>query len=52
MNMKKIEQKMRLDHYINALNEIGKELGKSDAKEVHDYRAYNRNADHNYIQLI
>ena len=29
--------KMRLDHYINALKEIGKELGKSNAKEVHDY---------------
>lgn len=29
--------KMRLDHYIEALNDIGKELKKSDAKEVHDY---------------
>lgn len=28
---------MRLDHYINALNDIGKELEKSDAKELHDY---------------
>lgn len=28
---------MRLNHYINALKEIGKELEKSDAKEVHDY---------------
>lgn len=29
--------KMRLDHYINALKDIGKELEKSDAKELHDY---------------
>lgn len=29
--------KMRLEHYMNALNEIGKELEKSDAKEVNDY---------------
>jgi hypothetical protein len=28
---------MRLDHYINALNDIGMELEKSDAKELHDY---------------
>lgn len=28
---------MRLDHYINALKEIGKELEKSDDKEVNDY---------------
>jgi hypothetical protein len=28
---------MRLDHYINALKDIGKELEKSDAKELHDY---------------
>lgn len=31
------ETKMRLDHYINALNDIGKELEKSEAKELHDY---------------
>lgn len=29
--------KMRLDHYINTLKEIGKELEKLNAKEVHDY---------------
>ena len=29
--------KMRLDHYIGALKDIGAELEKSDAKEVHDY---------------
>ena len=29
--------KMRLDYYITALNDIGKELEKSDTKEVHDY---------------
>lgn len=29
--------KMRLDHYINALKDIGKELEKSNAKELHDY---------------
>lgn len=29
--------KMRLDHYINALRDIGKELEKSDANELHDY---------------
>lgn len=29
--------KMRLDHYIQALNDIGKELEKSEAKELHDY---------------
>jgi len=29
--------KMRLDHYINALKDMGKELEKSDAKEVNDY---------------
>lgn len=28
---------MRLDHYINALKDIGRELEKSDAKEIHDY---------------
>lgn len=28
---------MRLDHYINALKDIGRELEKSDAKELHDY---------------
>ena len=28
---------MRLDHYIGALKDIGKELEKSDAKELHDY---------------
>jgi hypothetical protein len=28
---------MRLDHYIKALKDIGKELEKSDAKELHDY---------------
>ncbi|MGZ7096715.1 MAG: hypothetical protein ACXVHU_09620 [Methanobacterium sp.] len=28
---------MRLDHYINALKDIGKELEKSNAKELHDY---------------
>ncbi|WP_048080389.1 hypothetical protein [Methanobacterium arcticum] len=31
------ETKMRLDHYIKALNDIGIELEKSDAKELHDY---------------
>jgi hypothetical protein len=31
------ETKMRLDHYIKALNDIGKELEKSEAKELHDY---------------
>ncbi|WP_169740878.1 hypothetical protein [Methanobacterium arcticum] len=31
------ETKMRLDHYIKALNDIGIELKKSDAKELHDY---------------
>ncbi len=31
------ETKMRLDHYIEALHDIGKELEKSDAKELHDY---------------
>ena len=31
------ETKMRLDHYIKSLNDIGKELEKSDAKELHDY---------------
>jgi hypothetical protein len=29
--------RMRLDYYIEVLNDIGKELKKSDAKEVHDY---------------
>ncbi|MEN6293493.1 MAG: hypothetical protein ABFC34_05800 [Methanobacterium sp.] len=29
--------KMRLDHYIQALNDMGKELEKSEAKELHDY---------------
>lgn len=29
--------KMRLNHYINALKDMGKELEKSDAKELHDY---------------
>jgi hypothetical protein len=28
---------MRLDHYIEALNGMGKELEKSDAEELHDY---------------
>lgn len=28
---------MRLDHYINALKAIGRELEKYDDKEVHDY---------------
>ena len=28
---------MRLDHYIRALKDIGNELEKSDAKELHDY---------------
>ena len=31
------ETKMRLDHYIKSLNDIGKEIEKSDAKELHDY---------------
>ncbi|OEC84951.1 MULTISPECIES: hypothetical protein [Methanobacterium] len=31
------ETKMRLDYYIQALNDIGKELEKSEAKELHDY---------------
>ena len=31
------EIKMRLDHYINALKDMGKELEKSDAKEINDY---------------
>lgn len=28
---------MRLDHYINALKDMGRELEKSDAEEVNDY---------------
>ena len=28
---------MRLDHYIGAFKDIGKELKKSDAKKLHDY---------------
>ncbi len=31
------ETEMRLDHYIKALKDIGKELEKSDAKELHNY---------------
>ena len=31
------ETKLRLDHYIKSLNDIGKEIEKSDAKELHDY---------------